>query len=464
MGKTPAGTIKGAGKGERLMKHKLLIHIGMPKTGTSSLQKFMALNNEVLKKNGWNYPDTGGCFGNVGIWESDRYKNDGFLSYVKANILHEEESGAALEKFHERVQSSLKLYDTILSDEGIWLEYGLEYIEYLKDKYPDLILIAYLRRQDFVLESWYGQKIREDSCHETGCFEEWVRREMDREEGSLFYRYYDRLMEFEKIIPRENIIVRTYMERQNFNLCKDFLSILNLENKFNEFHEIRQINCSMSMVDTEVKRKWNEILGKQPINKLADIKTMLQREYWNIYEPVCSSLHMVRFNKYDRKRILERYAGQNEKVSGRYGNGGQIFDNKIDFRPLGINQEETMSQYAGLLEKVLIRICLRNKYPFLSLAFDKGKSVAIFGAGFMGKKMIEHYGLPAEIIIDNNPTLAGQRIEDRKIIAAKDIHKWEKYFVIIAVKESLEIEGQLEALGLKRDLDFMHMDKFLSGE
>lgn len=36
----------------------LLLHIGMPKTGTTALQHFFRKNDELLKEYGWEYPDT----------------------------------------------------------------------------------------------------------------------------------------------------------------------------------------------------------------------------------------------------------------------------------------------------------------------------------------------------------------------------------------------------------------------
>ncbi|HHY1340405.1 TPA: hypothetical protein ACV09T_001846, partial [Campylobacter jejuni] len=33
------------------------IHIGTPKTGTTSIQKFLTLNREILKQNGYYYPN-----------------------------------------------------------------------------------------------------------------------------------------------------------------------------------------------------------------------------------------------------------------------------------------------------------------------------------------------------------------------------------------------------------------------
>ncbi len=441
------------------MKHRLYVHIGMPKTGTSSLQKFMALNSEVLHKHGWNYPDTRNRFGNENIEEADRYKNDGLVPFVRADIMHEKNGKAELGLFNERLQHSLKSYDTILSDEGIWMEYGREYIGYLSQNYPDIVLVVYLRRQDFEMESWYKECIK-GFRNDPDSFQEWYHKQMIMEEnGSLFYRYYDRLTEFEKSIKRENVIVRSYVEDKRFNLCSDFLDAIGLKEKYDEFCNTGQVNSSLSMLDAEVKRKLNEMLRSQP----ANFETMLQKEYGSVHETDRRFMSSFRFNAEERKGILERYAVQNEKVAKAYLEGQQLFDDRYDFVPAELDKHEVMLQYAELLEKLLLRICYRNAYPFLDFAFNQGKSIAIFGAGFQGKRMIVQYGFPAEIIIDNDEALAGQILGNIRIVTPKEITEWKKYFVIIAVKDAWEIEKQLKAFGLEKNVDFMHMDKILSG-
>lgn len=38
-------------------KNRLVLHFGMPKTGTTSLQRFLAENRKQLENYGWTYPD-----------------------------------------------------------------------------------------------------------------------------------------------------------------------------------------------------------------------------------------------------------------------------------------------------------------------------------------------------------------------------------------------------------------------
>ena len=439
------------------MEHKIFMHIGMPKTGTSSLQKFMAYNREVLKKYGWNYPDAEARFDNEKMGESDRYKNAGFVPYIEAEILHKKEGKIEFELFNENIQSSLKTYNTILSDEGIWIENGQEYMEYLTRRYSDITLIVYLRRQDFEMESWYNESVR-GYMNGTESFSKWYGQQMINEEnGDIFYKYYNRIMAFEKIVTRENIIVRPYIEDKDFNLYKDFLALIGLEEKHQEFYDVKHINRSMTILDTEVKRILNEMLQKQP----AKFEGMLQCEYWNVYESAERTLSPYRFGREERIDILKKYAWQNEKVAERYRNGTALFTDTVEFETAELDQMDVLLHYVKLLEKLLIRSCYRNVYPSLTNIFNIGKKIAVFGAGFMAKQMIEVHGLPAEIIIDNNNRLAGQKLGNIKIVLPNDIMQWKKYFVIIAVEDASEIERQLESFGLKKDMDFIHMDEIL---
>ena len=201
------------------------------------------------------------------------------------------------------------------------------------------------------------------------------------ENGDLFYKYYNRIMAFEKIVTRENIIVRPYIEDKDFNLYKDFLALIGLEEKHQEFYDVKHINRSMTILDTEVKRILNEMLQKQP----AKFEGMLQCEYWNVYESAERTLSPYRFGREERIDILKKYAWQNEKVAERYRNGTALFTDTVEFETAELDQMDVLLHYVKLLEKLLIRSCYRNVYPSLTNIFNIGKKIAVFGAGFMAK-------------------------------------------------------------------------------
>ena len=185
---------------------KLYLHIGTPKTGTSTLQYFFSINKEVLYNKGIFYPDgieydkSGGIESTAG--------NFGWLTRVK-------EPKRMFEKFITDVFAQT---DSVLcSTENIWLEIEDKpnFLMDIKKMFPDLEIkvIVYLRKQIDYLESQYREFIRVLSLSEP--FEEIIksnnpvvcmlRRTLD---------YYSIIDDMAKVIGKENILVRPYETEQ----------------------------------------------------------------------------------------------------------------------------------------------------------------------------------------------------------------------------------------------------------
>lgn len=145
----------------------LYIHIGTPKTATTSLQHFCKENADILEEKGYCYPIFVHKFKHVSI-----LRNGFFLSYKE-----EEEKGKRNffqeEKFFRQgmdfvLDNFNKFDNVILSDEAIWSvvfkrgkPYLWEKIWREADKYGYRVrVIVYLRRQDDLAESWWNQKIK----------------------------------------------------------------------------------------------------------------------------------------------------------------------------------------------------------------------------------------------------------------------------------------------------------------
>ncbi|NIU02148.1 MAG: hypothetical protein GWN01_14955, partial [Nitrosopumilaceae archaeon] len=152
------------------MLKNIIIHPGMPKTGTSALQSRLQQNRRALAKKGVFYPVTISPLENL-YWTLESHH---LLFYSLAG--YGESSAFSPQRFMEWVEEVCEFYDIntmILSAENIWWlpflvfkEENLKEDEYwerkeeffqkiscLFNKFNTQILI-YLRRQDYWFESW----------------------------------------------------------------------------------------------------------------------------------------------------------------------------------------------------------------------------------------------------------------------------------------------------------------------
>ena len=182
------------------------LHIGQPKTGTTSLQRFLVVNRKNLEKNGVAYPDMPQKYLPYQGFSSDR--NGAWVSLVYG-------MKEAYQFYLKRTLEYCKRYDKVLlSDEEIYREYlwkrGLmpEFRSQLEASGVKLKVIIYLRRQDEYVYSLWGQKIKRGRPE---TVQEWISQHL--KEGECDYlRYINNLTED---IGEGNIIVRVY-DRKGF--------------------------------------------------------------------------------------------------------------------------------------------------------------------------------------------------------------------------------------------------------
>jgi hypothetical protein len=191
----------------------LYIHIGMGKTGTSSIQNFLAGNHKVL----WNlcsclYPNM----------TSNKYIRSGFINHLKLfsmpdknHLLSKISEAIKFCKKHSRKKLVFSAEGLFESREGPALAKELSTIPGI-----DLRIIVYLRRQDSWLESaWkqWGYKSQQFS----GINDYIQKRDCN---------WYGRLQLWEREVGRERIIVRCYEKEQlPDGLIPDFLKVIGID-------------------------------------------------------------------------------------------------------------------------------------------------------------------------------------------------------------------------------------------
>lgn len=295
----------------------LYLHIGMARTGTTSIQNFCTLNESILNKNGYTYPlmpfeypyanrvrNAHFLFGRV--------KNtDGTLDFKTQEQWRQE--GFTL------LYDAFKQYDNvILSDEGLWncgIRDGHNVWHLLREEMLQhgfqTKIIVYLRRQDDYLTSWWGQRVKEGRYFQrTFTWEEMLEKmpvvQLD---------YYQVLENISLHIGRENILVRRFGKEYflNHSLYEDFLQAINLHYDDSYHIEEDKMNQGITANNIEIKRIINHIPDLSPKNNYAFRNMLIDNS--NI------SSSNVMYNMFSEKEALaffEKYRKSNHMVAKHY--------------------------------------------------------------------------------------------------------------------------------------------------
>lgn len=122
-------------------KPRLFFHIGVHRTGTTTLQIFLHANRRLLARQGVRYALASDERDHLG---GGLFREQGAEAFVQALVDDHVASGC------ERL---------IVSDEAFSTLVAVEELAALRE-YFDVRVICYLRRQDRWLESWYNQHVR----------------------------------------------------------------------------------------------------------------------------------------------------------------------------------------------------------------------------------------------------------------------------------------------------------------
>ena len=292
----------------------LYIHIGTPKTGTTTIQKFLSSNREILLNKGIYYPkfpfeweDALGTDGNFGWWAH------GGMDYkTKVGIIND------LFIEHDNV---------LLSSEDIWLEEP-DKIKFLKELCPDkynIKVIVYLRKQIEYLESQYREIIRvwqekEDMgkiCSSNNPVVSAIMATLD---------YCSVLDNMESVIGKDNIIVRPY-EKQQFvdeNIVHDFLKCLGIEAYDDFIFYKTKYNPAMDNAVLKVKTAMNKSKEYNQNDMLGCFYTILRVD-GSVENSENKNRSLIPYAI--RRFFMDRYIDSNKKIAHKYlgRNDGCLF-------------------------------------------------------------------------------------------------------------------------------------------
>jgi hypothetical protein len=189
----------------------IYIHIGLHKTGTTSLQYFLDINRELLLKNGILYPKTG-------IPDKHNLYGQHQFAWIlfENRQFWDDNIWVRLQKEYEKERPA----NIVISSEGFnnLEKHG---IESLKDLLPsdNIKIILYLRSYLGFMKSFYFEGLKKNLF--SGSFKDFILNKYSK----IDYNSY--LERWSAIFGEKNIILRIYDEiESNTGLIQDFCSII----------------------------------------------------------------------------------------------------------------------------------------------------------------------------------------------------------------------------------------------
>ncbi len=237
----------------------LFIHIGLPKTGTTSIQNFLAINRNILQSKGFCFPDFKIMFPNIAVNRNAHFLMQEYFDEDKNRLLEKEEK-LVQNCLGRIVQLSKKYPNIIISDEKLWRGskehdplFWNKLVKWGEENNIVIKMIAYLRRQDYFIQSNWGELVKQ---HITSSFTDYLKNDKIKKPE---LNYYAHLQPIAETLGKENMIIRVYDKK--ISLFDDFARSIQLELSDDFQYRDGVKNPSFLGIYLEVKRLLNRLPG-----------------------------------------------------------------------------------------------------------------------------------------------------------------------------------------------------------
>lgn len=297
----------------------LYLHIGTPKTATSSIQEFLHTNRKTLEKHGYCFPKLPHKYPyvcsnrNAHFMVENLYYEDGTRDFpLEMEFLRE-----GLDHMAE----CMKEFDNvILSEENLWRVSGYSH----KDLFPyleqesrqqgyQIKIIVYLRRQDQFLVSNWNQCVKQGKTSCTQPLESYIKT--IQKNYKLVLDYASKLDRMAELFGKENLIVRRFEPGSwvHHSIIHDFMDCIGLELTEEFTLPSRMVNPGLSGNNAEIKRIINResSFSKEENTFLTGFLKELSPESGERYP--CSML-----SGEETRTLLNKYAAGNARVASEY--------------------------------------------------------------------------------------------------------------------------------------------------
>ncbi len=311
----------------------IILHIGLPKTGSTTIQQFLYVNQRRLAEQGYAFLRSLGQPNNTGLVlhcrnfgraaserRSLRYRKGirseaDLASYRKTLEVALEGEVSALPGSLGTIVMSCELCARLHDDE-------IRRLQALLAPFASSIeILLYLRGQDDVIRSSYTTTLR---VGHSVSFSKWI----DKEIGKDMYRYADLIARWAAVFGEEALKVRLFRKDlfKEGDLVADFCDAVGVGERAC-FDQVSPRNQSLRHGVQRLLRAFNEHYPKRPgegaLRALAILTTVMRRE---AFVGQGASLEAKTANE-----ILDAFQAQNAQVrDDRFPDLEELFPRKLD--------------------------------------------------------------------------------------------------------------------------------------
>lgn len=325
----------------------LLLHIGTEKTGTTSIQHFMAANRSLLRKQGVLYPRSPGETNHFGIPSLAQDRNKGEL-WKNLGIADLEDRDRYARDLAQRLTAELaeEPYETaIISSEHcssrLMSDREVETLRaFLAPFFRSVRILVYLRRQDDFAVSTYSTGVKSGRTNPLELPRK--RRVRDR------YDYWELLSRWRRAFGRENMLCRKF-EPASFvsgDLIADFLTAAGCDPHL-EWRRPGSVNGSLDARSLEFLRLLNVHAGTDRPPRLLQMLESV------------SDGPLIDIPERQRAALMRKVRDSNAMVAREYfggeltGSDDPLFRPRWDKRDRVCEQELSIGEIVALAARLL---------------------------------------------------------------------------------------------------------------
>lgn len=317
----------------------IILHIGQPKTGSSSIQRFLYANKNTLETLGYYY-DTYDEISGKNIPKQD------FVSHIKMIRLLRTEPNKLKEYINKKIleAESKYLHTIIFSSEDLFGFYSQGQIKHLVHFFPYPIkTVVFLKRQDLYLESsWQQWGFKNSNTITEYLYKEGIPN-------------YLKLLRYWEQSTQELVV--TYFEKKSFpqGLEKYFLHIIGINDYKNfNFNYLSSDDSWGANKGLTPKALNIAILCRDLIDVYKD--DFIIHKFINTYlSEIFEKEHFSKNNFLtvkQRSMIMQKMAADNKEIAKHY------FDNKRTFE--SINYEEYKEPVNEVSMDTIVRMLIKT--------------------------------------------------------------------------------------------------------